>query len=119
MDSTKPIRPEDVASITQLELAFGTTRFLPAEDAIPQEFYSARNIYVQIITAIFLGGAIPDGEITIHDGIEAETLNRFIRAHVASFEPRHQHKIAGVAYLLSQLSTVEQPKERAHDERNA
>ncbi len=33
---------------------------------------------------------------------------RTVRAHLASFEPQHQHKIAGVAFLLSQMAIVQQ-----------
>ena len=37
----------------------------------------------------------------VNEYIDPEAVNRHTRACLRSFEPRHEHKIAGVAYLLS------------------
>lgn len=103
------ISPKDVSSITDLDMAFGTTRHLPAMESIPSEFKSGRNIYIETVEAIFAGTAMPNGEMTIVEGVDPHGLNRFIRAHLSSWEPKHEHKIAGVAYLLSQLCTIVPP----------
>lgn len=112
------ISASDVKSITKLEVAFGTTRHLPPVESIPPEFNSSSNPYVRTVSAIFAGTELPDGEIEIIEGVEPQELNQFIRAHLTSWEPKHEHKIAGVAYLLSQICTitpgsVEQTKEAA------
>jgi hypothetical protein len=104
--TTKRITAKDVSSITDLDVAFGTTQFLPPMDSIPKEYLSGSNIYVQVVEAIFSGSAFPDAELTPVEGVSPEGLNKIIRAHVSSWEPKHEHKIAGVAYLLSQLCEI-------------
>lgn len=33
-------------------------------------------------------------------------LNRVVMAHLRSFEPKHEHKIAGLGYLVSQVCDI-------------
>ncbi len=113
----KKITPEDVKSITDIEMAFGTTRFLPPMESIPKEFVSlnSKSPYVRVANALFAGVGLPeDMEIEIMDGISPQDLNRFIRAHLCSFEPKHEHKIAGVAYLMSQLGQITEGQAETH-----
>ena len=41
-------------------------------------------------------------ELTPKDGIDKQTAMRHIRTILGSFAPKHEHKTAAVAYLLSQ-----------------
>lgn len=105
----------DLQSITTLDASFGTTKYLPAREDIPKEFESSRNPYVRVINAIFHGEKMPDMSINLAPGVQIPLLQRFIRAHLASFEPKHEHKIAGVAYLLSRLCTLDETdNQKAH-----
>lgn len=105
------INPEDLASITDLELAFGTTRFLPPADEIPEEFWRG-NDYTKLAEAIFFGRPLPDFEVLMKEGVEPSLLNKVVRSHLQSFEPKHEHKIAGVGYLIQNLSTLEPVRHR-------
>lgn len=98
---------KDIKSITDAELAFSTTRFLPEMEDIPAEFLRG-NKYTNLIECLFYGTDLPSGEMMFHFDIEPNELNKFIRAHLKSFEPKHEHKIAGVGFLLSQLCTFEE-----------
>lgn len=111
------ITPELAASITDPELAFATTRLLPAWDDIPEEFKKqSGNIYCQLAHKLFFGDPLPDMEIDIAEGFKPEDLNKCVRAHLASFEPKHQHKIAGVAYMISLMSTITPAQAKPEDD---
>jgi hypothetical protein len=96
------ITPEQVNSVDDVELAFSTTRLLPKWEDIPEEFKSG-NIYTQIAEALFYGNPLPDCSLEMIDGVEPQALNRCITAHLKSFGPKHEHKIAGVGFMLSSI----------------
>lgn len=99
------VSAEQISSITDVELAFSTTRLLPAWEDIPKA-YREGNLYTELAEAIFFGREMPRCGIELHDGIESQALNRCVRAHLQSFEPKHEHKIAGVGYLMAQACTL-------------
>jgi hypothetical protein len=46
---------------------------------------------------------LPKGTVFVpHEGIDPAKAMRHLRAILGSFEPKHEHKEAGVAYLMSQ-----------------
>lgn len=103
---------EQVCSVTDVEKVFGTTRLLPDWDDIPQDFKDG-NIYTDLTEAIFFGKQLPAGSIELIEGVEPEDLNKCVRAHLQSFEPKHELKMAGVAYLMSCASTFHPSEEAA------
>lgn len=108
---TYTLTPEDVASITDPEAVFGTERLLPAWESIPAEFKSG-NSYTKLAEAIFYGSSMPSGRIELKAGFEPMALNRAVRAHLQSYGPRHEHKIAGVGFLISQAAVFHQVSTR-------
>lgn len=99
------LTPEQIGSITDPEWAFSTERLLPSWDDIPEEFKDG-NLYTKVAEAIFHGEPIPDCGIEMKEGVEPEKLNRCIRAHLKSFGPKHEHKIAGVGYMIACACTL-------------
>ncbi len=95
----------DAEPITDLELAFGTTRLLPPPEAIPEAFWRG-NAYTQLAEALFYGLPLAPLLIEFKPGFDADQMQRIVRSHLASFEPKHEHKIAGVGYLISQMATL-------------
>jgi hypothetical protein len=81
-------------------LAFSTERLLPALQDVPEEFRKG-NIYTELASAIFYGTEMPKCTIALNEGVEGEKLNRCIRAHLKSWGPKHEHKIAGVGYMIA------------------
>lgn len=61
----------------------------------------------------FGGLTLPAGEIEIRDGQSAEILRECIMAQLRSREPKLEHKMAGVAYMLSLLATLKPVAETA------
>ncbi|MDH0342020.1 hypothetical protein [Chromobacterium haemolyticum] len=96
------LTPADLASITGPEMAFSTERLLPAWDDIPDEFKKG-NDYTALVEALFYGTNLPDCGMEFLPGFEesAADLNKCVRAHLQSFGPKHEHKIAGVGYMVS------------------
>ena len=101
------ITQADIDSITAPEAAFGTTRLLPPEGEIPKEFWKT-NIYTRITYALFVGDPSPPGEITFNPGFREDgpAMMKCLMAHLNSFEPSHEHKIAGIAYMISKIMHV-------------
>jgi len=97
---------EDLSSITDVELAFSTDKLLPAWEEIPQEFKDG-NLYTHLAEAIFDGRPLPGLAMEFLPGFEdAEApaaLNKCVRAHLQSFSSKHQHKIAGVGYMMAKV----------------
>lgn len=94
---------EKMASITDLEAAFGTTRLLPGMHQIPREFQSHTG-YEDIAGSIFYGTPMPPGELKFREGFTSDDVPAFrkcISAHLRSFDPKHEHKMSGVAYMIS------------------
>jgi hypothetical protein len=111
---TKPVAQQswsitqaDIDSITKPEAVWGTTRLLPPEEEIPKEFWGT-NIYTRIADAMFVGHPAPAGEIQFHPGFREDGPATFqcVMAHMKSFDPKHEHKIAGVAYMISKIMHV-------------
>jgi hypothetical protein len=91
--------------ITDLDLAFGAagrcvSDLLPAEKDIPEEFRRDSNPYVRAQRKWFFSG-IDHRVFVPRPGIDKNLALRHLQAIQGSFEPQHQHKQAGVAYLMS------------------
>ncbi|KQW19801.1 MULTISPECIES: hypothetical protein [Pseudomonas] len=99
------LTPEQIASITKPEVAFSTERLLPAWADIPDEFKNG-NIYTELASAIFYGTKLPPGTIEFNEGFTPEALNNCVRAHLQSFGPKHEHKIAGVGFMIASACTL-------------
>jgi hypothetical protein len=99
----------NIGSISDPELAFSTDRLLPPLDEIPAEFKKG-NIYTELAYAIFSNQDLPAAEMEFRPGFQdpeaPAALNRCVRAHLQSFAPKEQHKIAGVGYMISLVCEV-------------
>lgn len=101
----------DLGSITDPEMAFSTERLLPTWEDIPEEFKKdSGNLYVKLVSALFYGGELPNCGMEFLPDFDDEKapadLNKCVRAHLQSFAPKHEHKIAGVAYMVSCVCTL-------------
>lgn len=103
------LTPADLASITDIERAFGTIRLLPKWEDIPKEFWDG-NLYTQLVDSIFFNTKRPEGAIEVKPEFATEeaqaNMHRFIEAHLRTWEPKHEHKTAGVGFALSHIFTL-------------
>lgn len=99
---TEYIKPQKV---TGLDMAFGgdTKKLLPAYDSLPEEFRREKHEYCKLVSKWFFGGLSPQTEFTPREGVDVKDALGHVKAVLGSFEPKHEHKTAGVAYLLDQF----------------
>jgi hypothetical protein len=92
-------QPQDVDGP---EMAFGgkMSALLPPYKEIPEEF-KRNHPYCTIVSTWFFQGLPKDTEFVPMDGVDGQKALRHIKAIMSSWEPKHEHKTAGAAYLLS------------------
>jgi hypothetical protein len=92
----KPIKCSD------LDVAFpaSVADVMPAYDAIPVEFKRGSNPWAQLTSEWFYGGL--NGDFVTKEGIDKSDALRHLKRIMGSFEPKHEHKFAAVAYLMSE-----------------
>jgi hypothetical protein len=110
-EATKVVDWSKPQAVSVLEVAFparviGT--LLPPMSEIPSEFKNYYNDWCGVVSKLFFeGGELPK----VKDGIDAAAANGHLQAVLGSFEPQHQHKTYGAAYLISLW--YQEPKEWA------
>ena len=95
-------------SVDDLTMAFGPSRIsdlLPAYADIPAEFKRG-NAWTEMVDRWVFSGLPKETVITPKAGVDAKQALRHVGACMRSFEPQHEHKTAGCAYLLSQWFDV-------------
>ncbi|MBN4867415.1 MULTISPECIES: hypothetical protein [Enterobacterales] len=89
-------------NITQVILAFGPPdieKFLPKWDLIPDEFKQGKNPWIVFIERWFYHGL--ECPPAAKEGVELKWALAHIVVILKSFDPKHEQKIAGCAYLAS------------------
>lgn len=105
-----------VPEVSDLDLAFPAAPPLPAVQDIPDEFKrNPRNLFVRMADHLFSHGDVAtfkDGQhLTLVEGLDPVKVQRAVLCCLRSYAPKHQHKIAGVAFMLSNWFTEDaQPK---------
>jgi hypothetical protein len=89
--------------VTGLEIAFGgdMKKLLPPLNEIPEEFKRGRTKWNDIVSTWFFRG-LKNIKCKPKEGIDEKAALQHVRAIMASWEPKHEHKEAGCAYLLSE-----------------
>jgi hypothetical protein len=92
----------EVQKISDLDLAFPAKALdlMPKYEEIPEEFKHSGNRWVKFQSDWFYRG-ISNLRIATKSGIDANEAMRHLGAIQGSFEPKHEHKEAAVAYLAS------------------
>jgi len=92
----------DPKEVSDLDLAFPgdilEQGLLPAWEDVPEEFKENSSWPNFVSRLFFEGGEWP----AVKDGVDGIKAKRHVKACLGSFQPKHEHKIAGVAWLMSQ-----------------
>lgn len=91
----KPIDRVNAAFPTSIE------GYLPPYAEIPTEFKHGRTEWNKLFSQWFYSGLPKGTEFIAKEGIDRDEALRHVKYCMGSFEPKHEHKEAGVAYLLS------------------
>lgn len=97
-------------NITRVDVAFGNITHMPKYSDVPEEFKRSSNPYADAVSSWFFNGAkghkngieIGDKIFTAKPGVNATQALAAIKSVLGSFEPKHEHKEAACAYMLSE-----------------
>jgi hypothetical protein len=92
----------EIPEIKDVQLVFGEIAHMPKYEEIPKEFKQHGNKWCKLFSTMFYGrkhGAI---SMIPKEGVDPEKAGRALRAIMVSWEPKHEHKEAGVAFLMSE-----------------
>lgn len=91
-----------VPKLDNADVVFGNIRHLPPYDAIPKRFRDSYDPYARFVSEWFFRGRTPDDmkRLTERLGVDRNQALRAIKAVLGSFEPKHEHKEAGCAFML-------------------
>lgn len=94
-----------IPAVTDAAIAFGTTDGLPKYETVPEEFKQSNETkWNDLFNKIFFGhwGNKKLTGFKPKEGVNPELAWRHIQALLRSWESKHEHKEAGVSYLMSQ-----------------
>jgi hypothetical protein len=103
-----------IPDLDGVDSIFGKIAHMPKYDTVPDEFKRyGGNDYCDFISTWFFRGLTPEDRqrLTPREHVDEKKALIAIQAILRSFEPKHEHKEAGAAYLLSQWFTIE-PKQK-------
>ena len=93
-----------IKAVSKVDSIFPTTvkDFIPPYDAIPKEFkaWNGSRWELQFVQDAFYRGMINIKTLP-KDGVDSDAAMAHIRYVLGSWEPKHEHKVAGVAFLLN------------------
>ncbi len=90
-------------SVSDLDMVFGgkVNELMPKYAEIPDEFKNGSTIWNRLFCQLFYSGGSLE-HLKEKEGINRKEAIRHIRSIMGSWEPKHEHKEASVAYLFSQ-----------------
>jgi hypothetical protein len=94
---------EQPTDVSDVDMAFGggVRKLMPPYDEIPDEFKRSSNPYVRFQQSWFFSGLKKDQIPAAKPGVDQKKALRHLSTIQGSFEPKHEHKEAAVAYLAS------------------
>jgi hypothetical protein len=92
----------NIPQISDVEVAFGSIKGLPDYAAIPAEFKRHGGTKWNKLMSDWFYSGLKSLRLAPNEGVDKDAALKHVRAIMASFEPKHEHKEAGVAYLMSQ-----------------
>jgi hypothetical protein len=94
-----------IQEVTQLDLAFSGSKgleLLPPWEKIPEEFKQGHTKWNTLFNDWFFSGLREGAVFFPKEGIDKAKALRHLRCCMTSYALQHEHKEAGVAYLLSE-----------------
>lgn len=101
-----------VPEINRVDLAFGNISHMPKYNDVPDEFRRRNGTeYNKFVSAWFFSGRTQAdmARLKPKEGVDRGKALAAISAILASFEPKHEHKEAGAAFLLSEWFDLDPP----------
>lgn len=92
-----------IKDVDRLHAAFPTSieGFIPNYKDLPKEYTDGWTKWHGLVSAMFFTG-LKKLELKPRLGVDKDKAIRHIRYVLGSFEPKHEHKTAGVAWLFNE-----------------
>jgi len=90
-----------IPEIADIDVAFGTTKGLPAYASVPDEFKRMNGTKWNKLFSDWFYGGMKSLRLAPNEGVDKDAALKHIRALMKSCKSKHEHKEAGVAYLMS------------------
>lgn len=99
-----------IPDLDKVSVVFGDVKHMPKYEDIPEQFTRHHGPFVEAVSTWFFSGAKREGNMLIvkdrrfvaKPGVDASKALRAIQAVLGSFAPKHEHKEAACAYMLSE-----------------
>lgn len=93
----------DVPEIEDVDVAFPARalEWMPPMESIPQEFKERGTEWNGVMSVWFYRGLPAEVAFFPKQGVDPQKAIRAIQATLGSYAPKHQHKMAATAYMLS------------------
>ena len=91
-----------VPEVTDLDLVFGCTDHMPEWKDIPEEFKNGNTKWNKLFSLVFYNLLPADSGVTPKEGVDALKVGRVLKSFMNSYAPKHEHKEAAAAYLMSE-----------------
>lgn len=103
-----------IPEMTNLDVAFSNAEHLPPMKDIPDEFKRNNNAFAGIVSKWFFNGldSFESVGLTPKKGVEKGKAIAALKAIIGSYEPQHEHKTAGVAFLMSEWFDLDEGKQK-------
>lgn len=100
IDYKNGVQPIDVAD---LDLAFPAQvkHLMPPYEEIPEQFRGGQSPWTRVVQTWFYKG-LSAAKLHTKPGVDGAKALRHLSCIINSFEPKHEHKMAAVAFLMSQ-----------------
>ena len=91
---------------TNLDAAFGAELSdYPPYDMIPEELRGGHTKFnAAVSTLFFKGGSLTDVGLKLKDGVDRSDFFGALQSMLGSFAPKHEHKDAACAWLMSEYT---------------
>lgn len=90
-----------IPEITDARIAFGCIDHMPKYSEVPDEFKHGETKWNRLVSDMFFSG-LSDLSLIPKEGVDPKKAFRAVQAILSSWEPKHEHKEAGAAFLLSE-----------------
>ena len=93
-----------IPEISDLDFAFPSDalEWMPKKEDIPEQFWRGSTEWNKIVSTWFFRGLPGTSDFIPKDGVDAKKALRAVKATMGSFAPKHEHKEAACAYMLSE-----------------
>lgn len=93
---------KEIPEVSNAEMSFGVSSLsnFPAYDEIPKDFHHGHTKWNRLFNEWFFLG-LESMEVTPKNAVDKEKALRYIKAHMKTWNSKHEHKEDGIAYVMS------------------